>query len=251
MTETFYATQQVRVLPGQGWPPAGIECCVVRRRAIGKWLNAGVMEAGELSYPQQGTPQGGVISATLSNVYLHEVLDQWFEREVKPRLRGRAFEVRYADDGAGVRARRRREAGAWGCWRNEWRDTVCACIRTRRGWWRFAGRRSRSGAARSASAASRCWGSPTTGDAPGRGDGWSSARRRRTDSAECRETSVNGAEGIGTRACPSSTWHRVASCADTMPTTASPGTRRHWRDSGTRSADDGTNGSADGAGEHG
>ena len=70
----------------------------VIRRAIGKWLNAGVMEAGEVSYPQQGTPQGGVISPTLSNVYLHEVLDKWFEHEVKPRLRGRAFEVRYADD---------------------------------------------------------------------------------------------------------------------------------------------------------
>ena len=74
----------------------------VIRRAIGKWLNAGVMEAGELSYPQRGTPQGGVVSPTLSNVYLHEVLDQWFEREVKPRLRGRAFEVRYADDVAMV-----------------------------------------------------------------------------------------------------------------------------------------------------
>ena len=70
----------------------------VIRRAIGKWLNAGVREAGKLSYPQRGTPQGGVISATLSNVYLHEVLDLWFEHEVKPRLRGRAFEVRYADD---------------------------------------------------------------------------------------------------------------------------------------------------------
>ena len=70
----------------------------VIRRAIGKWLNAGVMEAGELSYPQRGTPQGGVISPTLSNVYLQEVRDQWFEHEVKPRLRGRAFEVRYADD---------------------------------------------------------------------------------------------------------------------------------------------------------
>ena len=70
----------------------------VIRRAIGKWLNAGVMEAGELSYPQQGTPQGGVISPALSNVYLHEVLDVWFEHEVKPRLRGRALEVRYADD---------------------------------------------------------------------------------------------------------------------------------------------------------
>ena len=70
----------------------------VIRRAIGKWLNAGVMEAGELSYPERGTPQGGVISPLLSNVYLHEVLDMWFEHEVKPRLRGRAFEVRYADD---------------------------------------------------------------------------------------------------------------------------------------------------------
>ena len=70
----------------------------VIRRAIGKWLNAGVMEAGELSYPQRGTPQGGVVSPALSNVYLHEVLDVWFEHEVKPRLRGRAFEVRYADD---------------------------------------------------------------------------------------------------------------------------------------------------------
>ena len=70
----------------------------VIRRALGKWLNAGVMEAGELSYPQRGTPQGGVISPLLSNVYLHEVLDEWFEHGVKPRLRGRAFEVRYADD---------------------------------------------------------------------------------------------------------------------------------------------------------
>ena len=70
----------------------------VVRRAIGKWLNAGVMEGGEVSYPQRGTPQGGVISPLLSNLYLHEVLDRWFEHEVKPRLRGRAFEVRYADD---------------------------------------------------------------------------------------------------------------------------------------------------------
>ena len=70
----------------------------VIRRAIEKWLNAGVMEAGELSYPQQGTPQGGMVSPAMSNVYLHEALDQCFEHEVEPRLRGRAFEVRYADD---------------------------------------------------------------------------------------------------------------------------------------------------------
>lgn len=72
----------------------------VIRRVIGKWLNAGVMEAGEVSYPERGTPQGGVISPLLSNLFLHEVLDVWFEHEVKPRLRGRAFEVRFADDAA-------------------------------------------------------------------------------------------------------------------------------------------------------
>lgn len=72
----------------------------VVRRAIGKWLNAGVMESGEVSHPDRGTPQGGVVSPLLSNLYLHEVLDVWFEHEVKPRLRGRAFEIRFADDAA-------------------------------------------------------------------------------------------------------------------------------------------------------
>ncbi|MFZ5559175.1 MAG: reverse transcriptase domain-containing protein, partial [Pseudomonadota bacterium] len=67
-------------------------------RAVGKWLNAGVMEDGAVSCAEKGTPQGGVISPWLSNLYLHEVLDLWFERDVKPRLRGRAFMVRYADD---------------------------------------------------------------------------------------------------------------------------------------------------------
>lgn len=67
-------------------------------RLIGKWLNAGVWEDGELSYPEAGTPQGGVISPLLANVFLHEVLDVWFEREVRPRLKGRGFLVRYADD---------------------------------------------------------------------------------------------------------------------------------------------------------
>ena len=72
----------------------------VIRRVIGKWLNAGVMESGEVSHPDRGTPQGGVVSPVLSNLYLHEVLDLWFEHEAKPRLRGRAFEVRFADDAA-------------------------------------------------------------------------------------------------------------------------------------------------------
>jgi retron-type reverse transcriptase len=67
-------------------------------RLIDKWLKAGVLEGGTLTYPQAGTPQGGVISPLFANVYLHYVLDVWFEQEVKPCLRGRAFLVRYADD---------------------------------------------------------------------------------------------------------------------------------------------------------
>jgi group II intron reverse transcriptase/maturase len=67
-------------------------------RLIGKWLQAGILEGGELSYPEAGTPQGGVVSPLLANVYLHSVLDVWFEQTVKPCLRGRAFLVRYADD---------------------------------------------------------------------------------------------------------------------------------------------------------
>lgn len=67
-------------------------------RLIGKWLAAGVLEAGRLVHPETGTPQGGVISPWLANVYLHEVLDRWFAEQVKPRLKGRAFLIRYADD---------------------------------------------------------------------------------------------------------------------------------------------------------
>lgn len=70
----------------------------VIRRVLGKWLNAGVMEDGAVHQPSRGTPQGGVISPLLANIYLHEVLDQWFEHTVKPRLAGRAFMARYADD---------------------------------------------------------------------------------------------------------------------------------------------------------
>jgi group II intron reverse transcriptase/maturase len=70
----------------------------VLTRLVGKWLQAGVMEAGTVTFPEAGSPQGGVISPLLSNVYLHYVLDDWFEREVKPRLGGKAYLIRYADD---------------------------------------------------------------------------------------------------------------------------------------------------------
>ena len=76
-------------------------------RLIGKWLNAGVVENLNLSYPDEGTPQGGVISPLLANIYLHTVLDTWFVREIRPRLDGDAVLVRYADDFVVVFARKR------------------------------------------------------------------------------------------------------------------------------------------------
>jgi group II intron reverse transcriptase/maturase len=70
----------------------------VIRRVIGKWLNAGVLEDGTLKRTDTGTPQGGVISPLLANIYLHEVIDTWFHRDVLPRMSAAAFMVRYADD---------------------------------------------------------------------------------------------------------------------------------------------------------
>jgi retron-type reverse transcriptase len=63
-------------------------------------MKAGVMEDGAVQYPEAGTPQGGCVSPILANIYLHEVLDEWFTRQVAPRLVGRAVLIRYADDGA-------------------------------------------------------------------------------------------------------------------------------------------------------
>jgi hypothetical protein len=67
-------------------------------RLIRKWINIGVIDDGRLLTSETGTGQGQIISPLLANVYLHFVLDEWIEREVKPRLRGRVFEIRYADD---------------------------------------------------------------------------------------------------------------------------------------------------------
>jgi RNA-directed DNA polymerase len=70
----------------------------VVKRLVGKWLNAGVLDGGVVSRSPLGTPQGGVISPLLANIYLHEALDKWWVRDVLPRLRGRAILIRYADD---------------------------------------------------------------------------------------------------------------------------------------------------------
>jgi len=70
----------------------------VIRKMIDKWLKAGILEGSELRFPTEGTPQGGIISPLLSNIYLHYVLDEWFAEVVKPRMKGKCFMVRYADD---------------------------------------------------------------------------------------------------------------------------------------------------------
>ena len=67
-------------------------------RFIGKWLKAGILEGEELTYADKGTPQGGVISPLLANIYLHYVLDEWYAKEIEPRLKGGSFLIRYADD---------------------------------------------------------------------------------------------------------------------------------------------------------
>lgn len=70
----------------------------VVRRLVDRWLQAGVMESGRVTVPDEGTPQGGVISPLLANIFLHDVLDLWIEHTVRPRLAGKMKLIRYADD---------------------------------------------------------------------------------------------------------------------------------------------------------
>jgi len=67
-------------------------------RLIKKWLKAGILDAGNVSHPEKGTPQGGLVSPVLSNIYLHYALDLWFEKVIKPSCEGQVYMCRYADD---------------------------------------------------------------------------------------------------------------------------------------------------------
>jgi retron-type reverse transcriptase len=67
-------------------------------RLIGQWLHVGVLEEGQVVNQEIGTPQGAPVSPILANIFLHVVLDEWFHTEVKPRMKGNCFLVRYADD---------------------------------------------------------------------------------------------------------------------------------------------------------
>ena len=84
-----------------GWLLRFLECRVGDPRIIKlirRWLKAGILEEGKLTPNEIGAPQGSSVSVLLSNLYLHQVLDLWFERVVKPRLRGEAYLIRYIDD---------------------------------------------------------------------------------------------------------------------------------------------------------
>lgn len=67
-------------------------------RLVGKCLHVGVLDGQVFTRPEEGTVQGSIISPMLGNIYLHNVLDRWFEEQVKPRLRGKATLIRYCDD---------------------------------------------------------------------------------------------------------------------------------------------------------
>jgi len=79
-----------------------LRCRIDDRAFLGlirKWLKAGILDTdGQVIHPETGTPQGGIVSPVLANVYLHNALDLWFEHVVKPRCRGQALLCRYADD---------------------------------------------------------------------------------------------------------------------------------------------------------
>ena len=92
-------------------------------RLLRKWINVGVIDEGRLLVSETGTGQGQIISPLLANVYLHLVLDQWFENEVKPGSRARPLLIRYADDGLLCFQRRRMPRRCWRCFPSGSRST--------------------------------------------------------------------------------------------------------------------------------
>lgn len=195
----------------------------VLRRAIDKWLKAGVLEEGAVRHPDSGTPQGGVISPLLANVYLHEVLDKWFERDVRPRLHGEAVLVRYADDFVMAFSReddaRRiyevlpKRFGKYGLTLHPEKTRLL----------NSAGRREAGGGGRRRStsrAASTCWASPITGHGPCGATGWCGSTPRRADSRGASKRLRGGAGCIGTIRCASSRRRSTGNCEGTTRTTA-------------------------------
>jgi retron-type reverse transcriptase len=103
-------------------------------RLINKWLKAGVWEEGTVEYPEAGSPQGGVISPLLSNVYLHTVLDNWYVNDIQPHLQGKSFMVRYADDFVMGFANKSDAESMLDAFRNASPPTGCNSIQRKRDW---------------------------------------------------------------------------------------------------------------------
>jgi hypothetical protein len=192
-------------------------------RLIGKWLKAGVVEDGSVSYPDSGSPQGGVVSPLLSNIFLHYVLDLWFEREVKPRLRDRAFLIRYADDVV-IGFRDGRDA-----------QRVLEVLPNRFG--KIAENRPKLRGRLT------CWVSPTFGPALGKATGSSSRRRRTTASAAQCGALMCGARLTGIGRLGSSRRSSTRSFVGITGTMASRATPAPYHGFSMKSGDDGTSGS--------
>ena len=136
-------------------------------RLVGKCLHVGVLDGVELTTPEVGTAQGSILSPILGNIYLHHVLDLWFEREVKRRLKGRARLIRYADDFVIAFERRDDAERVMGpSSDSECRGSASHCIRTRHAWCPStrltAGRKGNRKRRRSISWASPCSGGGAT-----------------------------------------------------------------------------------------
>jgi group II intron reverse transcriptase/maturase len=159
--------------------------CIVRKRIrdgillrlIDKWLKAGVMEDGTIAYPYAGTPQGGCVSPILANIYLHEVLDEWFTQQVAPRLGGHAHLIRYADDAVIIFAQERDAQRVFDVLSKRLAkyNLTLHPEKTRLVDFRRPDTRAEApsgdGTARSHPALSTCWDSPTTGLGPERATG--------------------------------------------------------------------------------
>ncbi len=202
-------------------------------RLIGKWLNAGVMEGLALHHPETGTPQGGVISPLLANIYLHEVLDQWLVRDVLPRLSRRAVPVRYADDFLIVFAQKRdaervlevlpKRFGRYGLTVHPDKTRLVP----------FTGRTAMTGTTADP-VPSTSWASRIIGAYRATASGFRVCARRRTASVARSVASLSGAAGTATTMSRCRDAHSRAACSGITPTTASRRILARSSDSATR-----------------
>ena len=194
-------------------------------RLIGKWLNAGVLEEGILTIPDDGTPQGGVVSPLLANIVLHYVLDEWFEKDVRPRLQGEAFVIRYADDfviGVAREDDARRIMDVLPKRMSKYGLTVhpekTRLVRSERPCQTTPKPRNGTHPNRGHST---FWDLPTTGDDPSEAHGWLNGRRRGADSNVRYQRCRNGVERICTFPSRSSTRSSRRNCEATTGITGS------------------------------